>query len=340
MLTKHALHFVRNKILTICQLLIPLAFTIIALVVIKTMPEGDNQPSLRLDMSKFLSPVVAFGVGRGSTKDVDLANAYAETLNSISSLQLVNVSQLSKYDNASSPVDQYIIDFGTSNLAKYNRHFMIALDFFTSAATSFDGVRATAYFSNQAYHASAVSLNAIDNAVYRQAMRNSSANIVTANHPMPERAVDTMKHPISISLDGFGIAINVVYGMSFLVSSFVLFLIRERSSKAKHSQFVSGVNTIVFWTSTLIWDLVNYVIPCVGILVVLAAFQMDQYVGNGRWAEIFLLFLLYGWAVLPLMYLLSFIFKVPSTGFIWLTILNIISGNWPSIHLFSVEVCI
>lgn len=328
MLTKHALHFVRNKILTICQLLIPLVFTIIALVVIKTMPEGDNQPSLRLDMSKFVSPVVAFGVGHGSTKDVDLANAYAETLNLVPSLHLVNVSQLPEYDNASNPVDQYIIDYGTRNLAKYNRNFMIALDFFADAAPSSDATRATAYFSNQAYHASAVSLNAIDNAIYRQAVGNSSASIVTANHPMPERAIDTMKNRISISLDGFGIALNVVYGMSFLVSSFVLFLIRERSSKAKHSQFVSGVNTVVFWTATLIWDMVNYLIPCVGILVALAAFRMDQYVGNGRWAEIFLFFLLYGWAVLPLMYLLSFIFKVPSTGFIWLTILNIISGNW------------
>lgn len=324
MLRKHVLHFLRNKLLTICQLLIPFAFTVIAVVVVKTLPLGDSQPLLKLDLSRFSNPIVAYGVGHGSPKDAGLAKAYTEVLKSISSISLVNVSQLSEYENVSNPVDRYVVDCGTLDLPEFNRQFLIALDFIEDNS-SFS--RAVAYFSNQPYHASAVSLNSIDNAIFRQATKNPSAKIVTANHPMPERAIDTLKNRFSISLDGFGIALNVVYGMSFLVSSFVLFLIRESSSKAKHSQFISGVDVVVFWTSTFLWDMISYLIPCIGILIAFAAFGMDEYVGNGRWASILLLFLLYGWAALPLMYLLSFIFKVPSSGLIWLTILNMITGD-------------
>ena len=39
-----------------------------------------------------------------------------------------------------------------------------------------------------------------------------------------------------------------------------------------------------------------------------------------------LLFLLFGWAVLPFIYLMSFIFTVPSSGLVWLTMFNILSG--------------
>ena len=39
-----------------------------------------------------------------------------------------------------------------------------------------------------------------------------------------------------------------------------------------------------------------------------------------------LLLMLYGWGVIPVMYLASFLFKVPSSGFIRMTIFNIITG--------------
>ena len=39
-----------------------------------------------------------------------------------------------------------------------------------------------------------------------------------------------------------------------------------------------------------------------------------------------LLFLAYGWAGLPFTYLASSLFDVPSSGLVWLTMFNIISG--------------
>ena len=53
------------------------------------------------------------------------------------------------------------------------------------------------------------------------------------------------------------VAIAVIFALSFVPSSFVLFLIEERVTKAKHLQFVSGVNQAVYWIANFSWDMVS-----------------------------------------------------------------------------------
>lgn len=53
------------------------------------------------------------------------------------------------------------------------------------------------------------------------------------------------------------VSICVIFAMSFIPASFVLFLIQERVSKAKHLQFVSGVNPTVYWLANFSWDMVT-----------------------------------------------------------------------------------
>lgn len=57
------------------------------------------------------------------------------------------------------------------------------------------------------------------------------------------------------------VSICVIFAMSFIPASFVLFLIQERVSKAKHLQFVSGVNPAVYWLASFAWDMVSAGLP-------------------------------------------------------------------------------
>lgn len=50
--------------------------------------------------------------------------------------------------------------------------------------------------------------------------------------------------------------------------------------KAKHLQFLSGVNPFSYWLGSLCWDFTNYMIPAVVILILFAAFQIDAYSDN------------------------------------------------------------
>ena len=57
-----------------------------------------------------------------------------------------------------------------------------------------------------------------------------------------------------------------------------------------------------------------------------------------RLGYVTLLLLLYGWAVIPLIYLLSFLFTVPSTAFIRLTIFNVITGLATLLTVFILSI--
>lgn len=115
--------------------------------------------------------------------------------------------------------------------------------------------------------------------------------------------------------------------MSFLAASFVVFLIKERETNAKHLQVVSGVRFIVFWVASFLFDAVNYIIPCIGLMIVLLAFQNDDFKSAEMQGLFFLLLLLYGWSVIPFMYLFSFAFTIPSSGFTRMVMFNVFSGN-------------
>ena len=51
-------------------------------------------------------------------------------------------------------------------------------------------------------------------------------------------------------------AIFVIFALAFVPASFVVYLINERVSKAKHLHMVCGVNPLIYWVSNFFWDMV------------------------------------------------------------------------------------
>lgn len=90
---------------------------------------------------------------------------------------------------------------------------------------------------------------------------------------------------------------------------------------------MSGCNSYVFWISTFLYDMLNYTVPCIMVMFALFAFDVEAYIDNGRFLLTFALLILYGMAHIPQMYLLSYVFKVSSTGFASLSGLNILTGQ-------------
>lgn len=66
---------------------------------------------------------------------------------------------------------------------------------------------------------------------------------------------------------GFDIALNLLFAMAFLASTFSILAVSERAIQAKHVQFVSGVHVAIFWLSALLWDLLSFLIPSLLLLV-------------------------------------------------------------------------
>lgn len=119
-----------------------------------------------------------------------------------------------------------------------------------------------------------------------------------------------------------------------MMASFAVFLIKERVSKAKHLQFLSGAGSVTFWLSTFIWDLAHYLLCTALIFMVWGIFYQTESLKNdlkvfltgSRVGYTIMLFIFYGFSQIPMTYLITYIFNVPATGFAWITIINIITS--------------
>lgn len=322
MFIKRVLHTWRNKLVTLSQLFVPLFFTIMALIVIQTFPGPQDSPPLTLTPDKFSEDTIVYSLAHWADNDSKhLAHLYRHQLKNSSS-KVLFLNNQTGYRTDPDMMD-YLFARGVNGLASYNRHFMVAAAI-ENASDSL--VKTTAFFNNQAYHTPGMTLAVLANASLKY-FTNMSYSMTTVNHPLPRTLNDKAQDELTKETTGFTISFNLMFGMSFLASSFVLFLVKERASKAKHIQFVSGVHSINFWMSTFCWDMINFLIPSLLIIAAFAAFDMKALVSDGRWLHMLLLFVLYGWAMLPFMYLLSFIFTVPSSGLVWLSMFNILSGR-------------
>lgn len=179
------------------------------------------------------------------------------------------------------------------------------------------------FFNNQPFHSPPLSMNLITNAI----LRPKNYTIGLTNHPFPYTGLDSLKQAGRLYTVGFQVGYNIAFGMSFLAAGFVVFLIKERESKSKHLQFVSGVELPLFWIASFLVDMVNFIIPCFGILLVLQIFQLEDFVALHMQVNLFVLLFCYGLAIIPFMYLWSFAFTIPSTGFTRMVMFNIFTGN-------------
>lgn len=320
MFVKRLLHSKRHKLAIISQLLLPLVYTLFALISAKTIPQPTDSPPLALSTHNFLNNYVPYYCVNSTC---NLADNYTTQWPGGSKTKPVNV----KVD-----MGQYLLDEPKKiGVGPFNKRDLIAATFKKQE----DKVNVTAWFNNQAYHSIAVSLAAADNAILRATL-GSNYSLTTVNHPLPRTAKESANDLQRNGL-GFNVAINILFGMAFLASSFVVFLVQERSNKAKHVQFVSGVDPFSYWDSAYTWDLINFLLPTLSIMILVAAFDVPAYTGP-RIGYLFLLLMLYGWAIIPLMYLFSFVFRTASTAYVVLTMFNVITGLATLLTVFILSI--
>uniref|UniRef100_A0A665VH83 ABC transporter domain-containing protein n=1 Tax=Echeneis naucrates TaxID=173247 RepID=A0A665VH83_ECHNA len=312
MFLKRALYSWRNWKVMVAQFLVPLVFTIVALVVARTFPNHKDAPQLRLALSRYGPTRVPLALQPGAGP---LASALANVYSSQLSAQQVQLFLLP------SDFTDYILTQAAEEGGRFNERCVVGAAFRGSLYAE-----ATAYFNNEGYHTPATALMMVDNALFKL-LAGPNASIQTGNYPMPRNVSEVAQSQLTEGKMGFAIAINLMYGMASLSSTFALLLVTESSIKSKHVQQVSGVYLSNFWFSALLWDLVNFLLPCLLMLVVFQAFEVKAFVDHNHLVDVLLLLLLYGWAVVPLMYLLSFFFSTAATAYTRLTIFNMISGT-------------
>uniref|UniRef100_A0A8D1K909 ABC transporter domain-containing protein n=1 Tax=Sus scrofa TaxID=9823 RepID=A0A8D1K909_PIG len=197
------------------------------------------------------------------------------------------------------------------------------------------------WFNNKGWHALVSFLNVAHNAVLRASLREASSpeehGITVISQPLNLTKEQLSEITVLTTSVDAAVAICVIFAMSFIPASFVLYLIQERVSQAKHLQFVSGVSPTTYWLTSFLWDMMNYAVSAALVVSIFVGFQKKAYTSPDNLPALVALLLLYGWAVIPMMYPASFLFDVPSTAYVALACANLFIGINSSAITFVLE---
>ena len=269
---KHFIHSLRNKILIISQIIIPIMILLVNLLYIKY---GDITPSdlpeLSIDISRYGKNYIPFTTSDPNASP--FSSVFSNQFKNYKDTQVfdLNIESLEPLcDYSRNSIENYLSCIGRNNLEMLNDNYLIAMDFSQKQSN----ITLTAHFNNQPYHIPPLALNALTNNLFKYYTNSSQNAINVINHPLPRTLIEKTKSTLTADQTSFNIASGLSFGFSFLIASFCSFLIKERVSNAKHLQFMNGCNVYIFWMAAFIWDLINYLITII-VAVILIVVNKD-----------------------------------------------------------------
>lgn len=180
MFLKRVLHTLRNKLVTVTQLVIPLFFTVMGIVVLKTLPSVTDSPMLLLTVEKFGFNYIPFASAFPGGSE--MAKDYARQFLNMTNVHVTDVNHQPGYENNTDLI-KYLYVKGRESIGTYNLRYMVAAAFNNSNPQY--KATATAFFNNQAYHSIAISLAAMFNGLLQYFTNSLEYSIETTNHPLP-----------------------------------------------------------------------------------------------------------------------------------------------------------
>uniref|UniRef100_A0A4W3I231 ATP-binding cassette, sub-family A (ABC1), member 4a n=1 Tax=Callorhinchus milii TaxID=7868 RepID=A0A4W3I231_CALMI len=197
------------------------------------------------------------------------------------------------------------------------------------------------WFNNKGWHAMVSFMNTANNAILRANLQSKldpeDYGITIINHPLNLTKEQLSEVTVLTTSVDAVVAICVIFAMSFVPASFVLYLIQERVSSAKHLQFVSGMSPTTYWVANFIWDMCNYSVTTFLVVIIFIGFNKKAYTSPTNLPALVALLFLYGWSVTPMLYPASFVFNVPSTAYVALSCINLFIGINGSAATFVLE---
>uniref|UniRef100_A0A8C4UHQ6 ATP binding cassette subfamily A member 13 n=1 Tax=Falco tinnunculus TaxID=100819 RepID=A0A8C4UHQ6_FALTI len=123
-----------------------------------------------------------------------------------------------------------------------------------------------------------------------------------------------------------GVALCIMLGFSILTASIGSAIVKDRVSGTKRLQHITGLGYKTYWLANFCCDMLFYMVPvtlCVGVI---SAFQLSAFTCRKNLAATLLLLILFGYATLPWMYLVSRFFSSSDVAFISYISLNFVFG--------------
>ena len=189
----------------------------------------------------------------------------------------------------------------------------------------YGGVGYVVNYNYTALHSSLIFQALADESLMREATKDDELTISASVHPLP-----LTKAEVSLikAEDAFNAWFLVVLSFPFIAGTFGTFIVNERSTKAKHLQTVAGVEPISYWTSSYLWDVMNYQLPLLITIILMFAFDIDAFTTSERGVVggTIITLILFGPAAAGCTYCMTFAFTSASMCNLFVIIFNFLIG--------------
>lgn len=276
---------------------------------------NKNQPALQMSVEPYLrqDPIIMLADQTISTHNLsrEIVKQYKKLVTDAGA-QLMEVYDINGYIEAMPP----------SGMATFNKRHIFG-------ARIAEGPRArilTAMFNNEYYHTAPASLNMLFNA-YVKALGCTRCTISVTNWPLPYTSVSNVNQLSRGGTVGFHLVSAMGYAITFAAAFYITTCIKERTSRSKLLQLISGVNFWIYWLTSFIWDYMSFFLISSIILFTMAMYEEH---GWTTWDDVFrmtVLFMGFIFALLPWLYITSLVYSTPTAGYIFTFHLGLFFGN-------------
>jgi ATP-binding cassette subfamily A (ABC1) protein 3 len=313
LMEKKILNSWRNLLLLFIQILIPVSFISITIIIVRSWGGNRDLTPLKLNIRTYKPTVTTVQFDPTVWTDSIESRIYEHYRRQFNGLQKDNF----QLDTITRDMTSHYLQKSREFLARVNRRYLFG--------ATIQKLNITVWFNNQPYHTSPISLGMMHNAVMKM-ISNGNCSITVVNKPLPYRTESRMMMLQAGNNLGFQLSFNVGFAMAFVASFFVIAYIKERVTKAKLLQFVSGINVLMYWITAFMWDYLIIILISLLMTITIGAFQEDGYSTFEQLGRIYFVLIMFGFAVLPFIYIAAFFFHAPASGFTKMSIIFIFLG--------------
>ena len=188
-LIKRVINSLRNKTLIISQLIIPLIILTINLIYLKYGPiKNEESPSLKIDIQRYAKNFVPYQLLNSNANLKDFSHVYTHQFKNTKntrSYELNDTSIVKTCLNERQNIDEFIACLGALDIYSITDNYIVA--------STFDMIKENfsiiAHFNDQAFHTVPLTLNAVNNALFKYLV-SANNTITVINHPLPRTVVD------------------------------------------------------------------------------------------------------------------------------------------------------
>uniref|UniRef100_A0A7G3AN57 Putative lipid exporter abca1 n=1 Tax=Lutzomyia longipalpis TaxID=7200 RepID=A0A7G3AN57_LUTLO len=280
----------RDRIYSTIMFLIPFVALILSFILIRMSVTKTEQTELVLNFSSYRAPQIHLTVANATGSDFE--RRLLETFERVAREQNVNL-----ITHSNRRIEEELLYQELENRIKYYENVVAGIEVSMLNAQT---PHVKILFSGNALHSSVMAQNLVSNAIL-QTTRGHSASIETRSAPMLQKDIGINRYHMNIyeSLVPLGFFIYILY---FVGAPFA-----EESSEFKT---LHCTNPCLYWITTFLFDLFIHIFICIMLFIVASQLVDTRGVlSQDTHLRLTTIYIFYGMAMLPLIYILTKYFK-------------------------------